>query len=74
VPSFWEEPMGGVALQLLAAGRAMIVSKNGGLREVVGAAGLSFTNGNVDELYAAMKEMMDNDSLKKNYWKKGRNN
>ncbi len=64
VPSWWEEPLGGVALQMLAADRVMIVAKNGGLPEVVGEAGISFTNGNADELYAAMKRVLNNEELK----------
>lgn len=65
VPSRWEEPLGGVALQMLAAGRVMIVSKNGGLKEVVGEAGLTFTNGDADELFEMMKKTVDNEELKK---------
>ena len=34
VPSYWEEPMGGISLELLAAGRIIIVSKNGACRKL----------------------------------------
>ena len=55
IPSEWEEPMGGVALEMLAAGKLVIVSENGGLAECVGNAGLSFPNGN----FVILKEKMD---------------
>lgn len=50
VPSEWEEPMGGVALELLAAGKPLIVAKNGGLAECVGDAALLFDNGDHEML------------------------
>ena len=34
IPSEWEEPMGGVALEMLSAGKPVIVSENGGLAEI----------------------------------------
>jgi len=63
VPSEWEEPMGGVALELLSAGRNIIVSKNTGMAECVGKAGLTFTNGDVDDLTAAMNLLLSDVSL-----------
>jgi glycosyltransferase involved in cell wall biosynthesis len=45
IPSVWYEPMGGVAIELMAAGKCLIVSAEGGLAECVGDAGLSFPNG-----------------------------
>jgi glycosyltransferase involved in cell wall biosynthesis len=65
VPSDWEEPMGIVALELMAAGRNIIVSKNGGLKECVGDAGLLFTNENHIELANCMIEFLDNEKLRK---------
>lgn len=65
VPSEWEEPMGGVALELLAAGKNIIVSKQGGLAECVGEAGLVFENGNVDELYKAMVKLYQDPELRR---------
>jgi glycosyltransferase involved in cell wall biosynthesis len=70
IPSYWEEPFGGVALQMLAAGRMMIVSENGGLKEVVGNLGLTFTNGNEEELFLVMKEVLENRNLKINFQSK----
>jgi len=64
IPSHWEEPMGGAALQLMAAGRIMIVSNNGGLKEVVGKAGLTFENGNAEDLALKMDQLISNEELK----------
>lgn len=57
VPSAYEEPMGGVALELLAAGRSVIVSRNGGIAECVGEAGLTFENRNPSDLAAKMEQL-----------------
>ena len=58
VPSAYEEPMGGVALELIASGRSVIVSRNGGMAECVGAAGVTFENGNADDLAEKMAGML----------------
>ncbi len=54
VPSVWEEPMGGVSLELMAAGKNIIVSQNGGLAECAGDAGVLFQNGDRADLARAM--------------------
>jgi glycogen synthase len=63
VPSEWEEPMGGVALELLSAGRNIIVSANGGMAECVGRAGLTFKNGDADDLADVMKKLWSDTDL-----------
>jgi len=64
VPSEWEEPMGGVALELLAAGKLVIVSKNGGLAECVGDAALLFDNGDHEMLAGCMTLLLENEKLR----------
>jgi glycosyltransferase involved in cell wall biosynthesis len=64
VPSEWEEPMGGVALELLAAGKLVIVSKNGGLAECVGDAALLFDNGDHEMLADCMARLLADEQLK----------
>lgn len=59
VPSAWYEPMGGVVVELMAAGRNLIVSKHGGLAECMGNAGLVFTNGNHEELGERMTRLLN---------------
>lgn len=64
VPSSWEEPLGGVALEAIAAGRIPIISRNGGLLEIVGDEGLSFENGSFNELSDRMEELINNQKLR----------
>lgn len=63
LPSIWYEPMGGVAVELLAAGKALIVSEQGGLAECVGDAGLVFPNGDHDALAQRMLQLLADPAL-----------
>jgi glycosyltransferase involved in cell wall biosynthesis len=63
VPSAYEEPMGGVSLELLAAGKNIIVSEYGGHTECVGEAGLKFKNGDAKSLYECMLKLLTDDIL-----------
>ena len=58
VPSAWQEPMGGVAVELMAAGRGLIVSEQGGLAECAGDAGLRFANGDAQALADCMLRLL----------------
>jgi glycosyltransferase involved in cell wall biosynthesis len=58
VPSRWEEAMGGVALELLASGRKLIVSERGGHAECVRGAATTFPNGNVEALRNCMDRIL----------------
>jgi glycosyltransferase involved in cell wall biosynthesis len=64
VPSAWEEPMGGVAIELMAAGRGLIVSQRGGLAECAGDAGLLFANGDADALAGCMRRILAEPQLR----------
>ena len=64
VPSAWEEPMGGVAIELMAAGRGLIVSERGGLAECAGDAGLRFPNGDVQALADTMLRLLAEPQLR----------
>jgi glycosyltransferase involved in cell wall biosynthesis len=64
VPSEWEEPMGGVALELLAAGKPVIVSKDGGLAECVGDAAILFNNGDHRMLADCMMRLLKDEQLR----------
>jgi len=63
VPSAYEEPMGGVSLELLAAGKNIIVSEDGGHAECVGDAGMKFKNGDAKSLYECMLKLLNDDTL-----------
>jgi glycogen synthase len=54
VPSLYKEPFGIVALEGLASGCRLIVSRNGGLVDAVGPHALTFENGNIEELAACV--------------------
>jgi glycosyltransferase involved in cell wall biosynthesis len=65
VPSEWEEAMGGVALELLAAGMPLIVSERGGMAECVGDAAWTFRNGDHRMLARLMADLIDDASLRR---------
>ncbi len=67
VPSVWEEPYGGVTLELLAAGKNIIVSEYGGHAECAGNAGLKFKNGDFHSLYECMVKIITDRDLAKRY-------
>jgi glycosyltransferase involved in cell wall biosynthesis len=64
IPSEWEEPMGVVALELLAAGKPLIVSKDGGLAECVGDSALLFDNGDHRMLADCMERLLKDKKLR----------
>jgi len=63
IPSEWEEPMGGVSLEMMAAGKPIIVSRRGGLAECVGKAGLVFENGDRKDLADTMEQLLKDQAL-----------
>lgn len=54
IPSYFQEPMGIVALELMTCGKPLIVSETGGLSEVTGDAALTFPNGDANALAREM--------------------
>lgn len=65
VPSRYHEPMGIVALELLSAGKPIIVSAKGGLAECAGDACLTFQNGDRNALSQAMETLIEDRGLQK---------
>ena len=63
LPSVWYEAMGGVAVELMAAGRNLIVSEHGGLAECMGDAGMVFPNGDAAALAACMLRLLNDRAL-----------
>lgn len=63
VPSVWEEPMGIVAVELLAAELVPVVSARGGLAECIGEAGITVPNGDHRALALALAELLHNPNL-----------
>ncbi|PVY38676.1 glycosyltransferase family 4 protein [Pontibacter virosus] len=66
VPSEWYEPMGGVALELMAAGKNLIVSELGGLKEMIGSSDFTFPNGDYEALAKRMLQMLLDENLRNN--------
>lgn len=64
LPSTWEEPFGGVATELMAAGKNLIVSRDGALSELVGDAGLAVPNSDAEALSAAMLRLVSDPALR----------
>jgi glycosyltransferase involved in cell wall biosynthesis len=60
VPSAWEEPMGLVAVELIAAGLIPVVAERGGLAENIGNLGRSFANRDAGDLAAVLAELLTN--------------
>ncbi|MEO7933724.1 MAG: glycosyltransferase family 4 protein [Chthoniobacterales bacterium] len=58
VPSRWEEPYGIVALEGLACGCLVVGSERGGLKDAIGPGGLTFPNGDVAALAAALEKSL----------------
>lgn len=61
VPSKWKEPFGIVALEGLACGCDLMVSKNGGLVEASGNLALQFENGDEHSLFESLKLYFQSD-------------
>jgi len=63
VPSIPDEPFGVVALEGIACGCAAIGSVGGGLKDAIGDCGLTFKNGDSDDLAAAISRIMSDKPL-----------
>jgi glycosyltransferase involved in cell wall biosynthesis len=59
VPSLVDEAFGIVALEGLACGARVIVTRAGGLPDAVGDVGLSFERGDVDGLVHCLRQVLD---------------
>lgn len=64
VPSQWAEPMGVVAVEAMACGKVVIGSRRGGLGEVLESYGMTFENGDAEELAKCMIEVRENLDLR----------
>jgi glycosyltransferase involved in cell wall biosynthesis len=58
VPSRYNEPFGIVALEGIACGCLVVGSSGGGLPEAIGTCGLTYRNGDVNELAAVLTELL----------------
>ncbi|MBW3638142.1 MAG: glycosyltransferase family 4 protein [Armatimonadetes bacterium] len=58
VPSLWKEPFGIVALEGIACGCVIVGSEGGGLKDAIGPCGVTFANGNLEELTKALATLL----------------
>jgi starch synthase len=65
VPSRWEEPLGIVALEAMACGRAVIGSAAGGLGEILQEVGLVFPNGDAVALAHCLERVAADPTLRR---------
>lgn len=66
IPSVWMEPFGIVALEAMAAGRAVVASQTGGLADVVadGETGLTVEPGDAEALATAIARLLHDVALR----------
>jgi glycosyltransferase involved in cell wall biosynthesis len=63
MPSQWEETAGLAVMEKMMTGGMVVVADVGGLSEVVGDAGLKFSPGDVQTLYAQLRIALENPSI-----------
>lgn len=67
VPSRWNEPFGIVALEGMACGCVVVGSSGGGLADAIGSAGMTFPNGNTEELTRCLYHLLTEPEKLKQY-------
>jgi glycosyltransferase involved in cell wall biosynthesis len=74
VPSVWNEPMGQVAIEAMLAGRAVVASDVGGLRDVVtnGVTGFTVPPGDPGALAVALENLLDDPEKRRQFGEAGR--
>lgn len=72
-PSAWPEPFGRIAIESMAAGRPVIGSNIGAIKELIAeGAGILVEPGDVNELREAIKKLISNPELREKMGKIGR--
>ena len=72
-PSLWPEPFGRIAIEAMAAGKPVIGSAIGGIKETISeGAGILVDPGNVQQLREAIQILMHDEKLRKKIGEKGR--
>lgn len=70
VPSAWQEPMGIVVVELMAAGKPIIVSEIGGLSECAADAAKTFVNDDAQDLATVMQALLLDQALQQDLMQK----
>lgn len=58
IPSLWEEPYGRIAVEAIAHGCAVITSGSGGLKEIIGDAGIILQHTTAQEIAQHLQHLM----------------
>jgi glycogen(starch) synthase len=64
IPSRWPEPFGIVALEGIACGCAAVGSEQGGLSEAIGNCGMTFRNGDSEELADRLRDLLSDSTMR----------
>lgn len=67
IPSRWPEPFGIVALEGIACGCIAIGSEAGGLREAIGECGMTFRNGDEQDLAERLHDLLNDPRLREKF-------
>src|SRR5438270_5098391 len=68
IPSRWPEPFGIVALEGIACGCIAVGSEQGGLSEAIGSCGMTFRNGDSDELADRLRDLLSDSQVREKFW------
>jgi len=67
IPSRWPEPFGIVALEGIACGCIAVGSEQGGLSEAIGNCGITFRNGDSEELATRLAELRRDSTMREKF-------
>lgn len=70
--SNWKEQFGRVLIEAMACDVITIGARTGAIPEVIGDAGLTFTEGDVEELQSHLQQLIDDTTLREDLRRKGR--
>jgi glycogen synthase len=67
IPSHWPEPFGVVALEGIACGCIPVGSEQGGLPEAIGPCGLTFPNGDAQQLTNRLQDLLSDPARRQKF-------
>jgi glycosyltransferase involved in cell wall biosynthesis len=67
IPSRWPEPFGIVALEGIACGCIAVGSEQGGLSEAIGNCGMTFRNGDSQELADRLRTLLNDSQMREKF-------
>ena len=68
----WKEQFGRVLIEAMACDVITLGARSGAIPEVIGEAGLTFAEGDVDELHTHLQRLVDDVELRQELRQKGR--